>query len=124
MSVEEIPAEQIHKIKTYTANQFVDKLQECLDGQFPKNIHVFFNIDSLKKSIIDVSFIKPLLYVFEGKTKKFVTGKDLNDKLGHEVMFLNLRKGVEHKLKQLKHQFYSLNMGNRYIYFIELCFQK
>jgi hypothetical protein len=103
MSVEEIPVEQIHKIKTYTTNQFVDKLQECLEGQFPKNIHVFFNIDSLKKSIIDISFIKPLLYVFDGKTKRFVTAKDLIDKLGHEVLFLNIRNRIEHKLKQLKH---------------------
>jgi hypothetical protein len=111
MSSEKILAEQIHKIKTYTTNQFVDKLHECLDGQFPKAVHVFFNIDSLKKSIIDVSFIKPLLYVFEGKSKRFITAKDLNDKLGHEVLFLNLCKGIEHKLKQLKHQFYSLNIS-------------
>jgi hypothetical protein len=43
--------------------------------------------------------------------KKFITAKDLNDKLSHEVLFLNLRKGIENKLKQLKHQFYSLNIS-------------
>jgi hypothetical protein len=119
MTATEVQPEQIHKIKTYTTNQFVDKLHEHFDP-FPKTIHVFFNIDSLKKSVIDVCFVKQLLFVFEtGKlngssslsfTKKFINAKDLNDKLNHEMLFLNLRKGIEHKLKQLKHQFYSLNI--------------
>jgi hypothetical protein len=111
MSVpDQIQLEQIAKIKTYTTNQFVEKLSESYNP-LPKAIQVFFNIDSLKKAIIDVSFIKPLLFVFEtGKVKKFISAKDLNEKLGHEMLFLNLRSGIERRIKQLKHQFYSLNI--------------
>jgi hypothetical protein len=98
------------KIKSYTTNQFVTRLQEIFDP-FPKSIHVFFNIDSLKKSTIDVCYIKPVLFVLEiGKIKKFISAKELNEKLGHEKVYLNLRKGIENKLNQLKYQYYSLNI--------------
>jgi hypothetical protein len=96
---------EMSEIKTYTTSRFLEKLSEHFQPH-PKAIHEFVNIESLKKSIIDVSFIKPLLFVFEkGKVKKFMSCKDLNEKLGHEVLFLNLRKGIEHKLKQLNIHF-------------------
>jgi hypothetical protein len=70
-----------------------------------------FNIESLKKSTIDVSYIKPLLYLFEfNKSRKFISAKELNEKLGHDMIFLNVRKGFENKLQQLKHQYNSLNI--------------
>jgi hypothetical protein len=107
---DQIPAEQIHAIKTYTTNQFIDKLRQVYKP-FPKAIHVFFNIDSMKKSIIDVAFINPVLYVFEnGKTKKFVSGKELNEKLRHGILYLNIRKGIENKMKLLKHQSYVIHI--------------
>jgi hypothetical protein len=94
MSFEEIKPEQSHKIKTSSINQFIDKLNDYYDP-FPKTIQILVNIDSLKKSIIDISFIKPILFVFEkDKLKKFVSPLDLNDKLCHEILFLNLRKGI------------------------------
>jgi hypothetical protein len=43
-----IPAEQMHAIKTYTTNQFIDKLHQVYKP-FPKAIHVFFNIEPMKK---------------------------------------------------------------------------
>jgi hypothetical protein len=65
----------------------------------------------MKKSIIDVAFIKPVLFVFEnGRVKKFISAKELNEKLHHEVLFLNVRKGIENKLKSLKHQYYVINI--------------
>jgi hypothetical protein len=67
MRAEEISVEQIHKIETYTANWFVDKLHESLTGPFPKSIHTFFHIDSLQKYLIDVSLVKSPLAMFKGK---------------------------------------------------------
>jgi adenosine deaminase len=106
----DIQPSMIHMINTYTTNQFIDKLHETFDPS-PKALQIFFNIDYLKQSVIGVCFIKPLLYLFEsGKQKKFVTAKDLNEKFNNEILFLNFRKGIEHKLKPLKHQYYSLDI--------------
>jgi hypothetical protein len=102
--------DQSHRIKTFTSNQLRERLQDCFE-LFPKQIHVLFNIESLKKSIIDISYIKPLIYVFEsGKNKKLISAKDMNNRIEYEVVYLNLRKGIESKIYQLKHQFYSLNI--------------
>jgi hypothetical protein len=110
MSVQSQAPEQSHRIKTFTTNQLIERLEECFE-LFPKQIHVLFNIESLKKSVIDISYIKPLLYVFEnGKNKKVISAKDMNNMIEFEVVYLNLRKGIESKIHQLKHQFYSVNI--------------
>jgi hypothetical protein len=78
---------------------------------FSNQIHVLFNIESLKKSAIDISYIKPLLYVFEsGKNKKIISAKDMNNRIEYEVVYLNLRKGIESKIRQRKNQFNSLKI--------------
>jgi hypothetical protein len=110
MSSQILAPEQSHRIKTFTTNQLIEKLRDCFE-LFPKQIHVLFNIDSLKKSVIDVNYIKPLLYVFElGNSKKLISAKDMNERLEHEIVYLNLRKGIESKIHQLNHQFFSINI--------------
>jgi predicted DNA-binding protein len=103
-------SEPSRKIKSYTTNQFVARLEDLYEPA-PKGIHVFFHHESLKKSTIDVCYMKPVLFVLEiGKTKKFVSAKELNEKLGHDIAYINLRKGIENKINQLKHLYYSLNI--------------
>jgi uncharacterized protein YlbG (UPF0298 family) len=49
--------------------------------------------------------------VFEnGQTKKFVSVKELSEKLRHEILYLNIRKGIENKLMSLKHHIYVINV--------------
>jgi hypothetical protein len=102
--------EEHQRIKTYTTTQLITKLRELFDP-FPTAIHVLFKIDSLKKSIIDVCYIRPLLYVFDvNKSRKIISAKEMNSKLNHEVVFLNLRKGIDGKIKQLKYECFAINI--------------
>jgi hypothetical protein len=51
------------------------------------------------------------MYIFDApKGRKILTAKDMNSKLNHEVVFLNLRKGIEGKIKQLKYECFSINI--------------
>jgi hypothetical protein len=49
--------------------------------------------------------------MFKGKNKLLISSKDLNDKPGHGIFFIDLQNGIKRKLQQIKRQFYSLNIS-------------
>jgi hypothetical protein len=66
--------EQDHqRVKTFTTTQLITRLREVFHP-FPTSVHVLFKIESLKRYIIDVSYIRPLIYILDGnKGRKIIT---------------------------------------------------
>jgi hypothetical protein len=72
---------------------------------------MLFKIESLRKFIIDESYIRPLIYILDVKKgRKIISAKEMNSKLNHEGVFLNLRKGLEGKITQLKYECFAINI--------------
>ena len=54
-----------------------------------KKINVVFDSDKIKKSSIDISYIRPVLFIIDGKRIKT---EDIAETLGYDTIFINLKQ--------------------------------